>query len=119
MRKAKGHDFGKQLLEDMIRSEKYASCFATIALENHWSPWFQKWQIEKLGFKPLESINVIHKMKYKKRVFSLNLMWIPTTADAKPPRWDQQRMLEGVTSCIAHPLYHPKTYEPKQILEKH
>jgi len=49
LRKAKGHNFGKQLLEEMIKSEKDASSFATIALENHWSPWFKKRQIEKLG----------------------------------------------------------------------
>jgi ribosomal protein S18 acetylase RimI-like enzyme len=42
LRKAKGHNLGKQLLTDMIKSEKNAYGFATIALENHWSPWLKK-----------------------------------------------------------------------------
>mgnify|MGYP001057387212 CR=1 FL=1 len=119
LRKAKGHGFGKQLLKGMLKSGKDASGFATIALENHWSPWLRKEQIEKLGFKPLDSIEVTHKTKYKGQVFSICLMWIPNTQNAKPPKWNQRKLLEGITSCIAHPLYHPQTYEPKQILEKH
>ena len=119
LRKAKGHNFGKLLLKDMIKSEKDASGFATIALENHWSPWLKKRQIEKLGFKPLDSIRVTHKTKYKGKVFSIYLMWMPTTKKAKPPIWNQQKLLEGITSCILHPLYHPQTYEQKQLLEKH
>lgn len=117
LRKAKGHNLEKQLLGDMMKSEKDAAGFATIALENHWSPWFKKWQIEKLGFKPLDSVKVTHKTKYKGKVFSIYLMWMPITENAKPPTWDQQKLLEGVTSCIAHPLYHPQTFEQKQILE--
>ena len=119
LRKVKGHNFGKLLVEDMIKKEKDAVCFATVALENHWSPWLKKWQMEKLDFKPLESLNVTHKTKHKGRIFSVYLMWMPTTPKAKPPTWDQQKLLEGITSCIAHPLYHPQTYEPRQILEKH
>ena len=42
LRKAKGHALGKHLLKDMIDSEGDADGFATIALENHWSPWFVK-----------------------------------------------------------------------------
>jgi GNAT superfamily N-acetyltransferase len=38
LRRVKGHKFGKQLLENMIRNEKDARGFATLALENHWSP---------------------------------------------------------------------------------
>jgi len=119
LRRAKGHNFGKLLVDDMIKNEKDASGFATIALENHWSPWLIKWQMDKLGFKPIESINVRHKTKHRGRVFSIYLMWMPTIADAEPPTWDQQKLLEGITSCIAHPLYHPQTYEPRHILEKH
>jgi hypothetical protein len=118
LKKAKGHNFGKLLLEDFIKSEKEASGFATIALENHWSPWFKKEEIEKLGFKSLDSIKVAHKTKYKGRVFKIHLMWMPTTENSKPPTWNQRKLLEGVTTCILHPLYHPQTYEPKQILEK-
>ena len=117
LRKAKGHNFGKQLLEEMIKSEKDASSFATIALENHWNPWFKKWQIEKLGFKRLDSIRVAHKTKYKGQVFGIYLMWMPITENVKPPRWNQQKLLEGITFCVAHPLYHPQTYEQRQILE--
>ena len=35
LRKSKGHDFGRMLVEDMIESEKEASCFATNALTEH------------------------------------------------------------------------------------
>ena len=118
LRRANGHNFGKQLLENMAKSEKAATGFATIALENHWSPWFRKWQMEKLGFKSLDSIEVEHKTKYKGRVFSIHLMWMPNTENAKQPKWNKQRLLEGMTYCIAHPLYHPQTYEEKQILKK-
>jgi len=119
LRRAKGHNFGKRLLEDMIKSEKGAVGFATIALENHWGPWFKKWQIEKLGFKPIDSIKVTHKTKYRGKGFSICLMWMPTTEKIEPPKWNQQKLLEGVTFCTAHPLYHPQSYEQRQILEKH
>ncbi|MDH5461557.1 MAG: hypothetical protein OEX09_04975 [Candidatus Bathyarchaeota archaeon] len=115
-RRAKGHDFGKLLLEDMIDSEKDAAGFVTIALENHWSPWFRKRQMEKLGFKPIDSIKVAHKTKYKGHAFSIHLMWMPTTENANSPTWDEQKLLEGITACIAQPLFHPQTYEPRQIL---
>ncbi|MDH5375507.1 MAG: hypothetical protein OEW95_06815 [Candidatus Bathyarchaeota archaeon] len=111
LRKAEGHNFGRRLLEDMIKSEKDATGFVTITLENHWSPWFKKWQMEKLGFKPIDSLKVAHKMKHKGQAFSIYLMWMPTTENAKPPAWNKQKLLEGVTFCIAHPLYHPQTWK--------
>ena len=111
LRRAKGHNFGTRLLKDMIKSEKDAAGFATIALENHWSPWFKKLQMEKLGFKPLDSIKVVHKTKHKGQVFSIYLMWMPTTKNAKPPTWNKQKLLEGLTFCLAHPLYHPQNWE--------
>lgn len=119
LRRAKGRNFGKRLLHDMIKSEKDAAGFATIALENHWSPWFRKWQMEKLGFKPLDSIRVAHKIKHVEQVFRIYLMWMQTAETANPPTWNKQKVLEGVTFCIAHPLYHPQTWkgnilEPKQ-----
>jgi GNAT superfamily N-acetyltransferase len=117
LKKARGHNFGKRLLQDMMESEKEASGLATIALENHRSPWFRKNQIEKLGFRPLYSIAVVHKAKCL-QAFKIYLMWMPNVKDAKPPTWNTQRLLEGITSCTAHPLYHPQTYEPKEILEK-
>jgi len=118
LRKVKGHNFGRLLLEDMVESEKDAAGFATIALENHWSPWFKKGQMEKLGFKSLDSIEVTHKTKYKGQVFGIHLMWMSIKKDAKPPTWNQQKLLEGITYCTLHPLYHPQTYEQKQILKK-
>ena len=116
LRRAKGHNFGKRLLADMIESEKDAAGFATIALENHWSPWFRKRQMEKLGFRAVDSIDVVHKNKYRERVFSIYLMWMPKIENAKLPAWNKEKLLEGITSCVAHPLYHPQTYEPKRIL---
>jgi GNAT superfamily N-acetyltransferase len=118
LRRARGYNFGKRLLEDMMKSEKDASGFATIALENHWSPWFRKEQMEKLGFKPVDSISVSHRTKYRGRVFSVYLMWMPRIESAAPPTWNKQKLLEGITCCTAHPLYRPQTYEPKQILRK-
>jgi hypothetical protein len=118
LRRAKGYDFGKSLTRNMVQSEKHASGFATIALENHWSPWFKKWQMEKLGFNPQESIDVSHKAKLKEKTFSIYLMWMPNKPNTKQPSWNQQKLLEGITFCIAHPLYHPQTYKPNQILEK-
>jgi hypothetical protein len=47
LKRAKGRGFGKMLVEDMVQSEGNAAGFATIALENHWSPWFKKGQMEK------------------------------------------------------------------------
>jgi hypothetical protein len=95
----------------MLRSEKLAAGFATIALENHWSPWFRKRQMEKLGFKPVDSIKVSHKTKHKGRVFSIYLIWIPKTDKEKPPVWDKQMLLEGETFCLAHPLYRPQAWK--------
>ncbi len=111
LRKTKGHNFGKQLLKDMTENEKNADGFATIALENHWSPWFNKRQIEKLGFKSIDSIRVTHKRKHKRRIFSIHLMWMPATKNAKPPKWDKQKLLEGENFCLAHPLYRPQTWK--------
>jgi hypothetical protein len=119
LRKAKGHSFGQMLVEDMKESEREASCFTTIALTGHWSPWFRKWQMEKLGFKSLESMTVTHENKHKDRDFSIYLMWMPIAEDAEPPSWDRQELLKGTTACTAHPLYHPQTYKPTQIFEEH
>ncbi|MEM3730921.1 MAG: GNAT family N-acetyltransferase [Candidatus Bathyarchaeia archaeon] len=110
LRKAKGHGFGRLLVEDMIKSAASADAFATIGLENHWSPWFRKWQMEKLGFKPLDKIDVTHKLKHPTQVFSIHLMWVPIKEEAVPPSWDKQRILEGQTFCLWHPLYRPQTH---------
>jgi N-acetylglutamate synthase-like GNAT family acetyltransferase len=65
LKRAKGRGFGRMLVEDMVQSERNATGFATIALENHWSPWFKKDQMGKLGFKPVDKINVKHKTKHR------------------------------------------------------
>jgi len=111
LRKAKEHNFGRMLLENMMKSERDTASFATIALENHWSRWFEKWQIEKLGFKSLDEIKVTHKTKRQGQIFSIHLMWMPVNERAKTPKWDKQKVLEGITFCLAHPLYHPQTWK--------
>lgn len=118
LRRAKGHNLGKQLIHDMIESEKDAAGFATIALENHWTPWLKKNQMEKLGFKPIDSVEVAHKAKHTGQRFRIYLMWLPTTRNANEPKWDKTRLLKGVDFCAAHPLYHPESLKLKEILEK-
>jgi N-acetylglutamate synthase-like GNAT family acetyltransferase len=119
LRKAKGHNFGKMLVKDMIESKGESSGFATIALTGHWSPWFRKWQMEKLGFKPLESVSVTHETKHEENAFNIHLMWMPTTKNVQHPSWDRQKLLEGTTACTAHPLYHPQSYKPTRIFQEH
>jgi ribosomal protein S18 acetylase RimI-like enzyme len=119
LRKAKGHNFGKRLMNNMMKSEKNASGFATIALENHWSPWLKKEQMEKLGFKSIDSIKVTHKTKHRGQRFKIHLMWLPTAIEnTNPPTWSKSKLLEGIDFCLAHPLYHPEKPKLKEILEK-
>jgi len=118
LRKAKGHAFGKILLESMVNSETAAAGFATIGLENHWSPWFKKQQMEKLGFASIDSIRVSHKTKRKEQVFGIHLMWMPMKEKVKFPGWDKQKLLQGETFCLAHPLYHPQTFRGNIFEEK-
>ncbi len=118
LRKAKGHAFGKILLEDMINSEIGTVGFATIGLENHWSPWFKKQQMEKLGFASIDSIKVSHKTKCKEQIFSVHLMWMPMKEKVELPKWDKQELLRGETFCLAHPLYRPQTFKESIFEEK-
>jgi len=118
LRKAKGRNLGKQLLADMMNSEKKAVGFATIALENHWSPWLRREQMEKLGFRSLDSVNVMHKTKHMGQCFKINLMWLSTTKNVNPPTWNKSKLLEGVDFCLAHPLYRPERPKLKEILER-
>ena len=119
LRRVRGHAFGRMLVNDMVESNKNAVGFATVALTGHWSPWFRKQQMEKLGFEPLESMSVTHKVKHEGNAFSIHLMWMPTTKDAQHPSWYRQKLLKGITACTAHPLYHPQSYEPKQIFREY
>lgn len=118
LRRAKGHNFGKQLLADMVESEGNAVGFATLGLENHWSPWLKKVQMEKLGFKSLDAIKVKHKTKHVEQCFKIHLMWKPASEKGKPPTWNKLKLLEGIGFCLAHPLYHPEKSILREILEK-
>jgi len=108
LRRAKGHNFGRQLLADMMESEKKATGFATIGLENHWSGWLKKEQMEKLGFESIDSFEVRRKTKHPDLCFKLHLMWLPKTEMPRPPTLNKSKLLEGVGFCLAHPLYHPE-----------
>lgn len=119
LRKAKGRNFGKRLVANMMESEKNAVGFATITLEEHWSPWFKKWQMEKLGFEPIDSIEVVHKTKHKEESFKIYLMWLSKIKNAEQPTWEESRLLKGVDFCLAHPLYHPQKTKLREILEKY
>jgi len=118
LRRAKGHRFGARLLEEMMKTEPSAAAFVTLGLEGHWSPWLRRDQLEKLGFKSIDSLRVSHKTKHVSEPFTVHLMWLPRRGDAKPPTWDKRKILEGVSFCMAHPLYHPQTYKPKEILQE-
>jgi len=109
--RTKGRGLGRLLVQDMVKSEKLAAGFATVALENYWSPWFRRSQTQKLGFRPVYSIKVTHKTKHKEQVFSTYLTWMPKTENAEPPAWDRQKLLEGETFCLAHPLYQPQAWK--------
>lgn len=117
LRRAQGHHLGKQLFSDMMESEKNAMGFATIALENHWSPWLKIEQMEKLGFESIDSLKVVHKTKHTGQCFKMHLMWLPATENTQPPTWNREKLLEGVDFCLAHPLYHPEKPKLKEILE--
>lgn len=119
LRKAKGNNFGKILLNEAIKIAKAENIngIATIALENHPSPWLKKEQIEKLGFKEIKhiSLSIIHKEKYKNRKFKIYLMWFPLKEVAEKPDWDLEGLLKGFKFCIAHPLYHPDNFKEERI----
>jgi hypothetical protein len=38
-------------------------------------------------------------------------MWMPTKEKTKQPAWNREKLLEGVTFCLAHPLYRPQTWK--------
>jgi len=117
LRKAKGHGFGKALMNEMLREYKDAACFATIGFEGHWSPWFKKWQMEKLGFKPIDSVEVRHKIRHRGQTFKIFLMWLPWKSASAKPSWNKEEMLKGVDFCLAHPLYRAEKYGDAEILE--
>ena len=118
LRRAKGHSFGKQLMNAMIKSRKNSAGFATIALENHWSGWMKKDQMQRLGFKAIDSTRLAHKTKHVGQAFNAYLMWLPTARSTRPPRWDTTKLLEGINFCMGHPLYNPESLDQRQIFKK-
>jgi len=122
LRRAKGHNFGKALISNIIQEIQTVNAkgLATIALENYPSPWLKKEQIEKLGFRTIESttLSMLYNEKYRGRIFRIYLMWLPIEPDAEIPAWNTEKLLRGVTFCLAHPLYHPQSYKLEKIFEK-
>ena len=117
-RKAQGQDFGGLLIDDMIKSEKQAGGFATLALEDYWMVWVKKWMIEHLGFRSIDSVKLKHKRYKKGQCFKVHLMWRPTKDNAKTPTWDKNQLLYGVNYCHHHPLYWGKYGCAKSGLRK-
>jgi hypothetical protein len=101
----------------MVESEKGASVFATIALENYWGGYFKKSDMESLGFRSVKLLSVRHKTKNRDRCFKLHLMWLPRRKDSKPPVWDERKLLEGVCFCRGHSLFHDRHLTPSQRLK--
>ncbi len=119
LRKVKGNNLGKMLLKDAIRSMKNnnAHGVATIALENHPSPWLKLPQMTKLGFKAIHSLELKYRIKRKGHLFKIYLMWLPLKKGVEKPVWEAEKLLEGVTFCLAHPLYHAQHITLKNIFE--
>lgn len=119
-RRAAGHHFGKRLIAHMKKDEKEAAGFATLGCEGFHRVYVRKVDMERLGFESVKSAKVKHKGIRNGRCFTIHLMWLPTTENAKPPTWDENKLLEGLFFCEHHPLYHGKheCRELKYILEK-
>ena len=104
-RRAQRNRNGKLLIADMIDGEKRVAGFATIALEDYWMHWMQRWMMEKLGFQSISSFKLKHKIYKKGQCFTAHLMWLPITARSTPPTWNKVQLLDGVDFCPSHPLY--------------
>jgi len=119
LRKAKKHNFGKILLEDVLQAikKRHAKGLAAIALENHPSPWLRKVPIEKLGFKVINSVRFEFKVKHTGHKFKVYLMWLPIKKNALKPIWKPINLTEGVKFCLAHPLYHPESIKQEDMFE--
>jgi hypothetical protein len=103
--RAKGNNFGKLLMKDMMESEKDTAGFATIALEKYWMHWMQKGMMEKLGFSSIYSLKLKHKTYKKGQCFTVHLMWLPNMKNATPSTLDEPKLLYGADFCHHHPLY--------------
>lgn len=104
-RKVQGQSFGKMLIDDVIKSEEQAGGFATLALEDYWMVWIQKWMIEHLGFRSIDSIKLKHKTYKKGQCFKVHLMWRPISDNVTPPTWNKFQLLYGINYCHHHPIY--------------
>ena len=118
LQRASGHNLGKVLFKDMLKNNPNISGVATIALEDHWTGWFLKEHLEKFGFSSIDSIRVIDKRKHQDKPFFIHLMWLPLKIKARKPSWDKAKLLEGITYCLYHPLYHPISYAEKNLLKE-
>lgn len=93
-----------------------AGGFTTIGLEGHWSPWLKVEHLTMLGFKSIKAIAVRHKFKHIGKCSKIHLMWMPQR-DVKPPDWDVNKVLDGVSFCMAHPLYRAEKYGEEKLME--
>ena len=94
LRRAKMRDLGRLLVEHMVEGERKMAGFATIALENRWSSWSKKDQIERLGFKSVSSIALAHKTKHKDHV-SGSSHWDASSRESQRKELEQIRTLRG------------------------
>jgi len=116
LRKAKGHGFGKLLLNHALGQAGGIDGLATIGLVGRL--WLRKEHMEYLGFKAIDSFKMRHRTKRAGECFEAHLMRLPLRMDAEPPRWEKEKLLEGIDFCIAHPLYHPESLPMKEIYER-
>jgi len=120
-RSGAGNHFGKRLMIHMMEENKEANGFATLGCgKTFYSAFIRKDDMEKIGFKSVKSIRVKHKGIRKAKPFTIHLMWLPITKNAKPPSWDESKLLEGLFFCEGHPLHHERhgVRLLKHILEK-
>ena len=71
--------------------------------------------MERLGFRSIDSITVEHLTKHRGEEFKIHLMWMPREGiEKRTPTWNKQKLLEGVTFCIAHPPLQRRKIKPKR-----
>jgi len=119
LRKAKGHDLGRVLINHVIKDikNKNPKGLVTLGIKGHPSPWLKEDQMKRLGFKVIDSIRIRHRVK-KWNPFVVYLMWLPLKKNVKKPILDKPGLLEGVDFCMAHPLYNPAALKKKQIFKR-
>jgi GNAT superfamily N-acetyltransferase len=105
LRRVKGHRYGRMLFSHMLERARGVAGIATIALEDHPSPWLKLRHMEHLGFSSIDSRRMRHRVKRPEVCFKVHLMWRPLAEGAARPAIDWGRMLRGVDYCSAHPLY--------------